>query len=941
MPATHFDRLVAGVRQALEPATKSDRELLNQFIQTRDTTAFETLVRRHGPQVLATCRKILPGTDADDAFQATFLALARDARRVRTAVAGWLVVVAHRIAVRLRAAERRRSAIESRHTGPAADERDPSWREACAVLHAELDKLPETFRRPLVFCYLRGLSRDEAARELGWSEGTLKGRLERGRTRLRARLKKCGLTLSAGLLAALAAPTAGAVPARLVRAAAGREPSPIASEVLRGLSSTSVASTWKAAGLLGVAAALIVAVWTMEPAKPVAAGQPDPPPVVKKDEPKSKPLVQAERVEVKGRVLGPDGKPVAGAKLHILDGAGRRAAPQESVNADGSFQFKLDPPPISFHGRYLVATADGFGCGWSLVSAVQTDHEHVLRLPEDVPIAGRVIDLEGKPVAGAKVRVLMIETTEPGKFDDFLKAWAGTKDEHEQSIYSLDQRLYENPGLDEIFIAKTDAEGRFTLRGVGKDRVPAVVIEAPGKAVQPVRVVTRPGFKDGPPGRKWRMTGPDGVFTVGPARLISGVVRDAKTQKPVAGVRVVAETYDESAFFRRWVKVEAKTDREGRYTLDRLPKLKQHIVLVDPPAGSSHLHYFAEVRDAEGFKPITLNVDLQPAVLVTGRVTDKATGQPIRARVWYRPLQENEFEDRTPGYTIEGHGPWGTNDDALTDADGCYRVHVLPGAGLLHVQAWDGTSAKLFPEARLDPKDEARGAYWAPFKDMPQLVMFKTGGRGGGYGPGQVNDYRLIDVKPGDSKFVADFPLSAGVSRRLKLVDPDGKPLTDVDCHGLAPMGDNETASSSEVTAIALDPGRPRKLMFRHYGRNLTAIVDLSGNEREPVEIKLVPRGAITGRVVDGDGKGVAGVSVEPSYQDHPIGTLLNTERMNRKPGDVVKTDANGRFTFDGIPVGIKLHLIAKRRGDDYWYTKEKMTLKPGQVLDIGDWKRE
>jgi hypothetical protein len=121
----------------------------------------------------------------------------------------------------------------------------------------------------------------------------------------------------------------------------------------------------------------------------------------------------------------------------------------------------------------------------------------------------------------------------------------------------------------------------------------------------------------------------------------------------------------------------------------------------------------------------------------------------------------------------------------------------------------------------------------------------------------------------------------------------------------------------------------------------LTAIVDLSGNEREPVEIKLVPRGAITGRVVDGDGKGVAGVSVEPSYQDHPIGTLLNTERMNRKPGDVVKTDANGRFTFDGIPVGIKLHLIAKRRGDDYWYTKEKMTLKPGQVLDIGDWKRE
>src|SRR5262245_20331111 len=503
MPATHFDRLVAGVRQALEPATRSDRELLDQFTQTRDSTAFETLVRRHGPQVLATCRKVLPGADADDAFQATFLALASDARRVRTAVGGWLVVVAHRVAVRLRSAERRRSAIEARHAGPAADERDPSWRDACAVLHAELDKLPETFRRPLVLCYLRGLSRDEAARELGWTEGTLKGRLERGRLKLRGRLKKRGLTLSAGLLTALVAPSAGAVPASLIRAATAREPSRVASEVIRGLPSSSAASTWKAAGLLGVAAAGVIAVWTAERRKPVAVGQPDPPPVVKKGETQSKPLVQAERVEVKGRVVGPDGKPVAGAKLHILDGAGRHAAPQESAKADGSFQFTLDPPPISFHGRYIVATADGFGCGWTIVPAVQLDREHVLRLAADVAIAGRVIDLEGQPVPDARIRVQMIETTEPGRFDDFMRAWAGNKEEHERSVYMLDQRLYENPGLDEIFSATTDAKGRFMLVGVGQDRVPALVIEAQGKAVQPVRVVTRFGFKDNPGPRKW------------------------------------------------------------------------------------------------------------------------------------------------------------------------------------------------------------------------------------------------------------------------------------------------------------------------------------------------------------------------------------------------------------------------------------------------------
>jgi len=942
MPATHLDRLVAGVRRSLEPATKSDQELLDQFVRERDSASFEAIVRKHGPQVLATCRKVLPGADADDAFQATFLALARDARRVRTAVGGWLVVVAHRIAVRYRAAERRRAAVEQRHSGPSPDDRDPSWREACFVLHAELDRLPEQFRGPLVLCYLHGLSRDEAALQLGWSAGVLKGRLERGRSRLRARLKRRGLTLSAGLLAAIATSTVGAVPPRLVRAATNGQASAIGQELVRGLRAVPVASTWKAMGLLGLAAGLLVAITAGDPARPATAGQPAPPPAVaKKDEANPVAPVQAEPVEVKGRVLGPDGKPVPGAKLHILDGDGRHDAPQASTNADGSFAFRLDPPPISFHYRYLLAAAPGFGCDWSIVPAVQSDREHVLRLPSDVPITGRVIDLEGKPVAGAKVRVETIEKTEPDRFDEFLRAWAGKPDEHEQSVYMFDRRLYENPGLDDLFAVTTDAAGRFTLPGVGKDRVPALVVEAPGKAVQQVRVVTRPGFREGPAGRKYRALGPDCVITLGPARPISGTVRDATTKKPVAGVRVVGEVYDTSAFFRRSVKVETKTDANGRYTLDRLAKVKQHIVLFGPPAGSGRLHYYADVHDTAGFKPIPLDIELQPAVIVTGRVTDKDTGKPVRARVWYRPLQGNELEKRTPGYTPDGSAPWGEGDDGLTDKDGTYRVNALSGPGLLLVQAWDGTTPKRYPEARLDPKDEARGAYWAPFKDQPQMFVFKTGGRGGGYGPEQVNGYRVLDAKPGDTRLAADFALSAGVSRRLKLVDPDGKPLSGVDCHGLAPMEDNLLATSPDVTAIALDPGRPRKLMFRHAERKLTAIVDLRGNEPEPVEIKLMPRGTITGRVVDSDGKGVAGVTVKPSFQDHPIGTVLNTENAFGKRRETVKTDANGRFTYDGIPAGIKLHLLAHRNEDDYWYTKDLITLKAGQVLDIGDWKRE
>ena len=104
--------------------------------------------------------------------------------------------------------------------------------------------------------------------------------------------------------------------------------------------------------------------------------------------------------------------------------------------------------------------------------------------------------------------------------------------------------------------------------------------------------------------------------------------------------------------------------------------------------------------------------------------------------------------------------------------------------------------------------------------------------------------------------------------------------------------------------------------------------------------VKLVPRGTITGRVVDAAGKPVAGATIEPSYQDHPIGTVLNTERLFGKPADPVRTDADGRFEFEGVPAGIAVRLIARRVRDDYWYSRT-LTLRPGEVKTLGDWKRE
>src|SRR5690349_13898440 len=180
--------LLRAARRA-EPA--SDADLLARFAAGRDESAFAALVERHGPLVLGVARRLLPDpTSADDVFQTTFLALARRAGSFRRpeALPAWL----HRTAVRAAVRLRRRptpAALTAEPPGPPADPLDTlTGRELLAAIDAELARLPEHQRLPLVLCGLQGRTLEEAAAALGLSVGAVKGRLERGRERLRRRL---------------------------------------------------------------------------------------------------------------------------------------------------------------------------------------------------------------------------------------------------------------------------------------------------------------------------------------------------------------------------------------------------------------------------------------------------------------------------------------------------------------------------------------------------------------------------------------------------------------------------------------------------------------------------------------------------------------------------------------------------------------------------------
>ncbi len=201
---THLHRL------AVPP--DPDATLLTRWIQQRDQGAFAALMARHGPMVLGICRRALGDEqDAEDAFQATFLVLSRQASRLRQpeSLAGFLHTVAVRLARKARIAKKGRQRLESRAETPEPMDTRPhpldvlSGRELLALLDTEVARLPEVYRLPLLLCLLQGRTVEEASRLLGWSSGSVRGRLTRARERLRQRLTRRGIDLSVGAVALL------------------------------------------------------------------------------------------------------------------------------------------------------------------------------------------------------------------------------------------------------------------------------------------------------------------------------------------------------------------------------------------------------------------------------------------------------------------------------------------------------------------------------------------------------------------------------------------------------------------------------------------------------------------------------------------------------------------------------------------------------------------
>jgi RNA polymerase sigma factor (sigma-70 family) len=673
----------------------TDADLLARFRETRDTAALEAIIRRHGPRVLAACRGVLrERADVEDAFQATFVILLKRATTVRDdrALGAWLSGVAHRVSLRAEAARRRRARLEARAERPNQPAPDLLWTEACAILHQELDRLPEWHRQPLLLCYLHGLTRDETAAELGRTLASVKKSLERGREVLRKRLKKRGVTLSAGLLAAVVTSGTG-LSLDLVRAAVGSVVTP--GPAVSALARPAPAVPWKAAAAALAASVLVVGVAlgmqkpeTPPAAKPAAAAKAEPLPDV---------------IKYAGTVTGRDGKPLKGAKLWLTLHGEAKLRPVGESGADGKFAFDLkrsELTPESYYedGRRLwsvgtvLAQAPGHAIGWGHASVDPGYDIPVQLLADDVPIEGRIRNLEGQPVADATVRVVGLYRP---KNDDLGRWYEDVKDG------KLDQYLiynhlitYEGDDLEDGKLdplyprVTTGKDGTFTLKGLGKERVARLRIQGDSieaedvlvmtRAADTVLVTARPAARDGMPrlvhGR-YTVHGAKFDHTAAPSRPIAGIVTDLDTGKPIPGA-IVTLQHNGPEPVRMTVHVQTRTDDKGRYELSGIPIREGCLVRVQGPPDQPYLAASLEVSLPPGGAPTRLDAKLKRGLWATVRVLDKTDKSPVTAHIQYFALADNpHLKDvvdipRRPLQRVK-----------LDSAS--YRIAVLPGPGIV------------------------------------------------------------------------------------------------------------------------------------------------------------------------------------------------------------------------------------------------------------------
>jgi RNA polymerase sigma factor (sigma-70 family) len=958
-----------------------DRELLQRFVGLHEEAAFAALMQRHGPMVLGVCRRVLRQTqDAEDAFQATFLLLARGAGAIRNpdSVGGWLHGVALRAASKLRSKTVRRPPAEAAPrpegpTPPAAPAAcDPieeaTWKELRVLMDEELDRLPPELRVPLVLCYLEGRTQDEGARQLGWTRRVFRRRLEKGRARLARGLARRGVALSTALFAVLLSQEAAAMTTALwapvLRAAvalAGERAGGISAVAWRLAEALVPAQT--ASGSKLALALLLVVNLAATAVSVVAAGRaaqhpPDPPArthpqhtPAAAEAPAGVELVGATAV-LRGCVRDASGQPVPHARLTVL--AQRPYRPGEhglrqdllvrgAADADGHFRLVA---PVDFPTWYaerqvvVVASAPNHAPGTLAVTLRAGQAALALRLATARPLRGLLTDVDGRPVVGVRLEVVRLgsalrEIVQGDEGRDGATGAGGPAD------------FWPAP-------ATTNARGEFELPDLGTVRNVWLQIQDDRFAVE-----TFPAeFSDGRP-----IDGhPYGIAVV-PGQVLEGTVTAADTGRPIPHARLTAVSPSEcteapryalhtgarevpraarglptSPYWTPWLhtvaqeattrapctEFDARADADGHFRL-RVPS--GHFFRLEAHAPGAPYLALSRVIDRRGASDLRhLNFALPRGVLLTARVHELAGGPVAGAVAYYVPDDPRAWAGAGVLHGCDAH--------AISGADGRLSLAVPPGRGRLCVHAPDGNFL---------------------------AVPYRVSGEGAG-GVSYAHGICALDLPDGADTAEANVPLREGVSITGKVVGPDGRPVAAAVLVSARHVHPLNPATARPVPAVGGDfvlpgceAGRTYRVLFLDAERRLGAVADLTAGARErPAVVRLQPCGQATVRFVGADGRPLANQLVTPFVLLEPDVASGDDAARARRTAEAVPhemawadplayrhclgphTEADGRITLTGLVPGA-------RYGLTHWDGARSnraagpFTTRPGENLRLTD----
>ncbi len=958
---------------------QSDEKLVSAYCDHRDDVAFATLVRRYGPMVLGVCRRVLGHEqDAEDAFQATFLVLARRAAALRdqTVLASFLHSIAYHLASKVkRAAGRRRKFEGQAPSRPVANPSDElSWREVRAFIDEEIARLPAKYRSIFVLCCLESVSRQAAARRLGLKEGTVSSRLATARKRLSQHLARRGVELTAVLAAAaLTTPQASALPPMLTAAtlkavlgtAAGQGLGDLVSTLVAGLveNSSSILSFGKSKlvmlllvmSLLGSGGALVHF-------QLAAVGSDAPPAENTKIHSPANPAVEVGKDSsvYAGRVLGPDGRPFAGAKVSLLSYTPKELpiyfTPKElpiPVRAvsdkEGRFHFRVAHKEFDqssstrpWDEAMVVATAKGYGLGLPAIQPGRGPRpmEWSLRLSKDVPITGRIIDLQGKPIAGLSVAVHGLYWS--AKED--LTGLISDLKEKKEGYPALHAHLLEMAGegmgrdLSKFFKpVKTGADGHFRLEGAGRERVVILRLHGAGIAATELFAMTRADatIRVGSWRRgelAWQMTFCGSTFEhiAAPCQPVVGIVRDKDTGKPLAGA--VIRSYGawrrnlDGFRFKPGVAetltyLSAVTDKEGHYRLDGIPKGEGNEIRAEGPEGEPYVMSLASVPEGIGLDPITVDFQLKRGVWVHGKVIDKETGKPVHSVIHCGVFDDNPYRKEARGLHFE-HLMWNHAGDST------FRFATLPGRGVISAQAVRPHYLSYLFKVGADH-----------IEGLDRHVQLRL----------NLEPYhRVVEINPDkDIKDVrCDIALDPGPSLGGTVLGPDGQPLAGAKAGGLGAGGDRqyEPLRTARFTVRALAPNETRLLQFTHAEKHLAGSLVLR-DAKGPLTVTLKPAGTLKGRFVRPDGKPWVDVVVT-AHVHEPITDALMEPKLDPTFGwfPQVRTGKDGSFRIADLPPGLKyrIHLFTEFKKQVYLLPIDGpvgsgVTVGEGETKDLGD----